>query len=399
MKTTVFCTLPLSIFVIFLTGLHAATLEWRIPVNERLEMVRTAGVDYYVNKKHQKRYEERNIINLSCYERGETKSSVKGDFTVFLKEQGTDVFKRLEQHLADFDIANNGRYTVDKKYLMPNLRHLPTFPEKDIVKGEEWTSPAELIFNGFSVPFQLKFDVRYALKDIQVLEGREVAVVDYSFRMDRNFSAKLLPKDFPFRVFGKNTGRVFWDIEGKKPHMMDDVYHVVFLYRLGATEYASAEFVMNIKTRFKLYPPVVPEEKANAIREIEKELPKDGGISVDQDTRGIVLRLGEILFDFDSYSLKGEAEKNLDSVSGIIAKKYGDREVIVEGHTDNRGDTAYNQNLSEQRAHSVAKYLKNRGVSDKLSYRGYGEEKPIADNLTGEGRKRNRRVEVIIKLK
>jgi len=75
-------------------------------------------------------------------------------------------------------------------------------------------------------------------------------------------------------------------------------------------------------------------------------------------------------------------------VYDIISKKYIDRKVIVEGHTDNIGNKEYNQRLTEQRAHTVAKYLHSMGLHDKLSYKGYGEEKPINKNESSEGRKK-----------
>jgi len=399
MKNIKISIISLFLMLMAFSEVDSLTLEWIIPLNERLEMIRTASVEYYVNKKLEKKYDERNIINLTCYSAESEKSRVKGDFTVFAKEKKAEVFKQLEKHLTDFEIKKNGRYIVDKSLYMPNLRHMPTFPDKDLSTGEEWTAPAELIFTNFSTPFTLTFNVKYKLMQLQKVEGRDIAVVDYTFIMDKSFNVQSEPIDMPLRIFGKNTGRLLWDVKGKQPHMMDDEYHVVFLHRLEDSSIGSLEFVMSISTRNKMYPPVTPEEKINAVKEIEKELPKESGISVDQDKRGIVLRLGEILFDFDSYRLKGDAEQNLEKVSDLVLKKYSDREVRVEGHTDNTGNSVYNRKLSEQRAHSVAKYLKSRGLLDKLSYRGLGEDKPIADNSSGEGRKKNRRVEVIINLK
>lgn len=73
------------------------------------------------------------------------------------------------------------------------------------------------------------------------------------------------------------------------------------------------------------------------------------------------------------------------------------RNMIVEGHTDSRGDEDKNQALSERRAAAVLKYLVNKGVeSSRLESRGYGPDQPIADNDTPNGREQNRRVEFII---
>jgi len=69
--------------------------------------------------------------------------------------------------------------------------------------------------------------------------------------------------------------------------------------------------------------------------------------------------------------------------------------VEVGGHTDSQGDAGYNQKLSEGRARAVRDYLIRRGVAaDRLVARGYGENRPIADNATEMGREMNRRVEL-----
>ena len=114
---------------------------------------------------------------------------------------------------------------------------------------------------------------------------------------------------------------------------------------------------------------------------------------------GLVLRLGEILFDSDSYTLKSESKSTIDNILKAIKEIYPDREIIVEGHTDNTGKKEYNQNLSEKRAKSVADYMLPNLEHDKLSYRGFGDNKPISPNNTPEERKKNRRVDIIIKLK
>lgn len=108
----------------------------------------------------------------------------------------------------------------------------------------------------------------------------------------------------------------------------------------------------------------------------------------------IVLR--GINFDFDKYSIKGEFIPVLDEAARILNNR---KEVSVEiaGHTCWVGTDAYNQKLSEKRAHSVYDFLVNKGVgSDRLSVVGYGEKQPVADNHTVQGRRMNRRVEFLI---
>ena len=89
--------------------------------------------------------------------------------------------------------------------------------------------------------------------------------------------------------------------------------------------------------------------------------------------------------------------KLLDNVAAVIKSHPEITLMRVEGHTDDRGNDAKNQTLSEKRAESVVKYLVKKGVErGRLEPQGFGESKPIADNNTNEGRSTNRRVEFVI---
>ncbi|WP_447046298.1 OmpA family protein [Vreelandella sp. H-I2] len=104
--------------------------------------------------------------------------------------------------------------------------------------------------------------------------------------------------------------------------------------------------------------------------------------------------LKEVNFEFDSAQLTSTARSVLDGVAERLVNNPGVR-VSIEGHTDSRGSDAYNKDLSQARAQSVATYLNQRGVSsDRMQAVGYGEEFPIATNETEEGRFQNRRVEL-----
>jgi outer membrane protein OmpA-like peptidoglycan-associated protein len=111
----------------------------------------------------------------------------------------------------------------------------------------------------------------------------------------------------------------------------------------------------------------------------------------------VTIRLpGSVLFDFDSAQIRADAERTLAEVAEVI-NGYAKRPVRIEGHTDSVASDDYNQKLSERRAASVRTWLAGKGVDGgRLTPRGLGETKPVADNGTAEGRQRNRRVEVII---
>ncbi|MCX7679293.1 MAG: OmpA family protein [Spirochaetes bacterium] len=384
------------IFFCLSRSLSAQTLSWEIPKNERLEIIRTAAVKQSLNTNVIKNYFERNIINLTCYEKGSDGSLVKGTFTVYQKDEGTEIFRKIEEFFTDFKILTNGKFIVDRKYLMPNLRHIPTFPLKKISQGESWKEEGEIFFTNFPQPFFISFPVTYKLTSIKKIDDTEVAVIDYSFHINKNFNRNEV-FGMPLKIIGKNNGTLFWDITHKRPYKMDDSYFIQFIFADSPRTIASANFAMEIKTQFTMFQPQEADDKMKAIKDIKSVLPKSEDIRVEEDEQGIAIRLGEVLFDFDSYQLKIQALKDLDAIAKIIREKYPHKEIIVEGHTDNIGSAEYNKNLSEKRAYSVAKYLHDKGLGGKLSYRGYGMEKPLFDNKIPEGRSKNRRVDIIIK--
>ena len=104
-----------------------------------------------------------------------------------------------------------------------------------------------------------------------------------------------------------------------------------------------------------------------------------------------------IYFELDSAELVSDAEGLLDKLASALAS--GDLETFrfsIEGHTDSLGSENYNEHLSSQRAKAVRSFLMARGVSaDRLESVGHGEAAPVAPNEDGEGRKRNRRVEIV----
>ena len=129
---------------------------------------------------------------------------------------------------------------------------------------------------------------------------------------------------------------------------------------------------------------------------LRKQL-RDTGVSVVREGDNISLVMpGNITFDTNSGNLKANFYEVLNSVA-IVLEEFDKTVVAVSGHTDSTGSREYNQQLSEKRASSVASYLKSRGIADaRFEIVGFGEDYPIADNGTAEGRAQNRRVELTL---
>ena len=105
---------------------------------------------------------------------------------------------------------------------------------------------------------------------------------------------------------------------------------------------------------------------------------------------------GSGTFEFDSYKLTQSVTERLDNLANFL-NEYPTSQVKITGYTDSSGPAAYNLILSEKRAQAVADYLTGAGIDgSRITASGLGEDNPVADNGTHEGREKNRRVEVVI---
>lgn len=128
--------------------------------------------------------------------------------------------------------------------------------------------------------------------------------------------------------------------------------------------------------------------------EMKKNFPDAQVIRVEE---GIVLEFSnKILFGFDQSDLSTGAKSSLDKLVAIL-QKYPDTNIEVQGHTDSKGSTNYNQALSERRASAVSYYLLGKGItSTRLTIHGFGETMPKYTNATTDGQEQNRRVEFLV---
>ena len=118
-------------------------------------------------------------------------------------------------------------------------------------------------------------------------------------------------------------------------------------------------------------------------------------LKLQKTERGLVLTLGDVLFDTSQATLKSGAYGTLDRLATALRENSG-RKVLIEGHTDNVGSDENNQGLSERRAQSVQSALMQRDVArSQMTALGKGENFPIASNESADGRQSNRRVELI----
>ena len=139
----------------------------------------------------------------------------------------------------------------------------------------------------------------------------------------------------------------------------------------------------------------------NQKKDLEKALASEvqnGSITIDKlaDHALRVTMTAQTAFDFDSSTIKPGFQPTMDRIANVFVR-YGKTHLTVVGHTDNVGAADYNQSLSERRARAVEGYLQSKGIIDqRVVSTGKGESAPRVGNTSEEGRRLNRRVEIII---
>ena len=128
------------------------------------------------------------------------------------------------------------------------------------------------------------------------------------------------------------------------------------------------------------------------VNELEKQLAE---LNAKQTDRGLVVTLGDVLFDTGKSELMAQGTRNVNKLAEVL-EKNPEAKILIEGHTDNVGNETYNYGLAQRRADAVKSALARQGIpSDRMTTRAHGPDMPAADNSTAAGRQMNRRVEII----
>ncbi|MCK4842581.1 MAG: OmpA family protein [Methylococcales bacterium] len=135
------------------------------------------------------------------------------------------------------------------------------------------------------------------------------------------------------------------------------------------------------------------EETFEKAKKLEKELNELGA---KKTQRGLVFTLGGEFFKSGKPNLLPSSDHKLNKLAKFL-KQIPNRKIVIEGHTDSAGNEFWNLRHSKRRAYAVRLALLEKGINTKrITYEGYGESKPIAENSTSMGKQQNRRVEIVV---
>jgi outer membrane protein OmpA-like peptidoglycan-associated protein len=244
---------------------------------------------------------------------------------------------------------------------------------------------------GIPDPYRIPIDVRYSYVGPVARSGKELKLVSASYTIfERPKEPSAYTDVFPIQIAGYSDQKIYWDPVVGQALAYEEKFDFVFDWSDGSTiEYRGS-------ARSDVVESKIMDRDAIA-QELRKEVAGMPDVSVAKTDEGVTISIENIQFEADSAVL---TEPELAKIARIaeLLKKYPDRDILVAGHSAAAGYAAGRKQLSEERAKAVAERLISEGArqSERVRAIGYGDERPIADNSTEEGRARNRRVEITI---
>ncbi|MBE6344161.1 MAG: OmpA family protein [Spirochaetaceae bacterium] len=311
---------------------------------------------------------------------------------------GNRQFTWGEEYESKFTRDSSGKYTISDEYFMPVVRDVPIFPDKDVQVGDTWTAEGHEAHDmrrtfGINKPFKVPFSARYTYAGTVQEDGKTLHLIDvqYNLYYSSPMPTDLTVLDYPAITMGYSHQNIYWDNEkGAIDHYNEDFRIIVETARGNVFEFigtAQAEI-----TEFKTH-------AVDRLAEVQETINQLGiqNTEVRADDEGLTISMENIQFKPDSAELLDSEKRKLRQIAEIL-KQFPENDLLISGHTALAGTASARQELSEQRAQSVASYLMELGVKDAyhIFTQGFGAERPIAPNTTEEGKARNRRVEITI---
>ena len=383
----------------------AERFEYRYRLGDKYRIISTVREDVYFNYELSHRAE---ILNRAAVEVTRLNGEQARHKAVFqVSERATRintagvnstdrVFQWAREFNSEFDRDRLGNISIERQYLMPVVRDVPIFPDRDLRPGDKWTAPGYELHDfsdglGLAAPYRIQFTANYVFLGNRQWKGRPYPAFSISYRISSAPDA-VQGRAWPVRITGAFDQTVYWDSTEGQPVAAEERFRLILLLSDGMTvEYRGTseteQFISHEMNKNQLAGEIVADINRMSIPEASVRV-------VDE---GIIISLENIQFEVDTaIMLPGEREK-LDKIAGILAR-YPERDILVGGHTALAGNAEGRARLSTERAAVVAEYLLAKKVRtpDRVVVRGYGAEKPIADNRTEAGKRKNRRVEITI---
>jgi outer membrane protein OmpA-like peptidoglycan-associated protein len=390
--------------VLFAAALQAAgdsggtVLKYSYRAGEKFRIVSEVGEEILVNGAHSHTSDILNKVSVETVEAGDA-GRLDCLFRMSERIQGKgEAFFLKEDYHSLFWRDGRGACTIDPAYYMPVVRNVPLFPAGSVRPGATWSAEGEEVHDlrrGYGIDRPLHFPVRvqYSYLRDEVRGGVNVAVIRIQYNTFHRIPAPgPASRPAPEKITGMSEQTWYWDIAAGTMHSYDEEFDFIFFLNNGShVEYRGTARGRLIRSQ-ALDRDRVSDELNRALKE-----EKMADVSVRKDKNGVSLVIENVQFPPNSPELTEPEKQKLSRIAAIL-QKYSDRDFLVTGHTARVGDEETSRTLSVQRAQAVGDFLVRKGGIDgtRVMTRGKGSSEPAAGNDSEDGRRKNRRVEIMI---
>ena len=366
------------------------------------------GNDNYIltERTDLRRYDNNKYVGLTSRE---VKSFISPSYSegdkvydgLFYVEQDTKhLAQAIDEGIHDaivsvFKIDEQGSMTMLEDNGYPSFRSFPSFPKKEISKGDSWEAKAERAVDptGQGLITRMPMYIQYTYTGDQIFNQREVYVIKAVWATRYGYGIGSSYQDFDGdpnlkSASGKHEATLYIDKQSGAALLIRDNVDESFTYNDGQKIAYKGTISL-----FTDYPSGVDEDE---ILPAINRLIAESDIEYEKTDYGYMLVIRDLQFVANKAELLPDEKNRLDQIAALL-KRVPDNQILIEGHTARVGDESDEMQLSLDRAHTIVNEMTSRGLSKgKFITKGSGGTKPVADNDTPEGRARNRRVEITI---
>lgn len=364
---------------------------------EAYRVISTVDEDVYINRQwsHAARIINRIAVKVKQV-RADGAALLEGEFSTSMKYSGGLAYVADRMYRSEYWLGPLGHYDIGTQYYMPTVRHVPTFPGKDIKPGDTWNAPGEERHDfrddfGIAEPYIIPIDVQYTFRGPGAYDGKPVDIIEARYTV---FHQPGRPTSwvaaYPMQIAGYSRQTLYWDSGSGRLAGYSEQFRFVFDLSDGRTvEYRGIAGSKVIEAEAM--------DREELAREVRDAVAGIDDIRVETTEGGVTITMENIQFEADSSVLRPEELEKIAAIAGVLST-IPDRDILVGGHTALAGTPQARKELSVQRARAVADELIRLGArrAESVTVIGYGAEKPLASNATESGMARNRRVEITI---
>ena len=294
-----------------------------------------------------------------------------------------------------FKIDQQGSMIMLEDNGFPSFRSFPSFPKKEIQKGDKWEAKAQRAVDpkGDGKITRIPIYIQYTYSADQFFNEREVYVIKALWATRYGYGIGSSYEDFDGdrelkSATGKHEATLYVDKLTGAALLIRDNVNEEFVYKDGNKIAYKGTISLFID-----YPGSVDED---VILPAINRLITDSDVEYEKTDLGYMIIIRDLQFVANSAELLPDEKNRLNQIANLL-KKVPKNQILIEGHTARVGDESDEMQLSLDRAHTIVNEMGKRGVNtENLITKGSGGSKPVADNDTPEGRARNRRVEITI---